>query len=305
VRTLRRSQGFAAILAIGIAGAIASTASYLSWDTTLAWRQLENMRSASQADLAVRAALKWAAATIAQDDGRIDHRGEAWARAAAHVAIEGVQLEGVIVDEQAKFNINNLSDASGRTDAEVAAFRRILARAKLPESLADAVTDWLDADDVQSGPGGAEDAYYLGLERPYRTAGRAIADLQELVLVKGFTADAVRRLGEYVTALPGDTRVNVNTASADLLAALLPGIPEADLRALVARRDQQPFRTAEELTQKMPASAVQAAGELVDVRSEYFTTRGTVRVGRVDRGYSAVITRKALAVIRVTQGAGA
>lgn len=304
MKSPRKSKGFAAILAIGIAGAVASTASYLSWDTTLAWRQLENMRSAGQADLAIQAAIKWAAATLAQDDGRIDHRGEAWALPLPDVGIEGVRVESLIADEQAKFNINNLTDANGRTDAEIAAFKRILARARLPESLADAVLDWLDPDDVPSGAGGAEDPYYLGLDRPYRTAGRAVAALQELVLVKGFDAEAVQRLVPYVTALPADTRVNVNTASPELLVAMLPGIAEADLKALLARRDRQPFRTAEEFTQKMPAPVVQAASELCDVRSEYFAISGTVRVGRVDTTYNAVITRKALAVVRVTKGTG-
>jgi len=300
-----RARGFAAVLAIAVAGAVASIGSYLAWDTLLAWRHVENMRAASQADLAVRAAVKWASSTIGQDDGRVDHLGEPWARSPVTVAIEGVQVEGTILDEQAKFNVNMLADGNDRSEAEITAFKRILVRAKLPESLAEAVIDWLDTDGVPAGAGGAEDPYYLGLDRPYRTAGRQIADLGELVLVKGFSAEGVARLSAYVTALPGATRVNVNTAGPELVAALLPGVPESDLRARLAQRDRQPFRTAEEFAQKLPAEAVQAATELCDVRSEYFTATGTVRVGRVDMSYSALLTRKALAVLRVVKGAGA
>jgi general secretion pathway protein K len=249
--------------------------------------------------------VKWASSAVGQDDARIDHLGESWARSPVTVAIEGVQVEGTIRDEQAKFNVNVLAGDGDRSEAEITAFKRILARAKLPESLAEAVIDWLDTDSVPAGTGGAEDAYYLGLDRPYRTAGRQITDLGELVLVKGFSAEGLARLSAYVTALPGVTRVNVNTANPELVAALLPGVPESDLRARLAQRDRQPFRTAEEFAQKLPTEAVQAATELCDVRSEYFTATGTVRVGRVDTSFSALFTRKALAVLRVVKGAGA
>lgn len=299
-----RSQGFAAILAIAVAGAVASVASYLIWDATLGVRQLENLRAAHQADLAVRAAVKWASTALAQDDPRIDHRAEPWARPLTGLDIEGVEIRGVLSDEQAKFNINNLADGNERSEAHISAFKRILARAGLPESLADAVVDWLDGDDVVTGPGGAEDLHYLGLEPPYRTAGREISDVAELVLLKGFTDASVRRLAPYVTALPGANRVNINTTSPELLAALLPGVAEGDAKALLAARGKQPFRSIDELLQRLPQSAAAVAGQLCDVRSQYFLARGTVRVGRVDSTFDALLTRKSLAILRLTKGFG-
>ena len=85
-------------------------------------------------------------------------------------------------------------------------------------------------------PNGAEDQHYLALDPPYRAANRRIADLAELARVKGFDARAVARLEPFVTALPDETPVNVNTAPAAVLRALVPGLGPEDATRLVRAR---------------------------------------------------------------------
>jgi general secretion pathway protein K len=298
-----RSRGFAAISAILVAATITSIGSYLAWQGNLAIRQSENMAAARQANQLLRAAVGSAALTLARDDPRFDHRGEAWASGLPALELEGAKVDIAIADEQGKFNVNNLADGNGRSEVDVAAFRRLLARAGLPESLADAVVDWIDADDEPTRPAGAEDAYYVALEPAYRAANRPLADIGELLLVKGFTEAGVRRLSPYLTALPGATKVNVNAASAELIAAILPGVPESKARSIVAARDQEPFRSKLEFARRLPESAGHAASDLLDVRSDYFVVHGTVRNGRLSAGYRALVTREGPTVISISKDA--
>ncbi len=302
--TRSRSAGFAAISAILIAATVASIGVFLAWQGTLATRQVENIADARQARQLVQVAAKAATLLIAQDDPRVDHRGEAWARGIPALAVGGATVTASMTDEQAKFNVNNLADRNGPSEVDLAAFKRLLAKLGLPETLADAVLDWVDGDDEVTAPGGAEDAYYAGREPPYRTANREVAEVGELLLVKGFTADHLRRLEPYLTALPGRTRVNVNSASAEMLAALLPEVSLATAKAIVAARDKEPYGSSIDFARRLPATAAHVAGELLDVRSDYFIVRGSVRAGRVNSGYHALVGREGPALLAITQDFG-
>jgi general secretion pathway protein K len=299
-----RSRGFAAISAILIAGTVAGIGTFLAWQGALATRQAENIAAARQARQLVQAAAASAVVLLARDDPRVDHRGEAWARSLPAIEIEGATVTGLMTDEQGKFNVNNLADSHGVSAADMAAFRRLLGRAGLPESLADAAADWIDADDEVTAPHGAEDAYYVGRAPSYRAANREIVEIGELLFVKGFSAERLHRLAPYVTALPGTTRVNVNAASAELLSALLPGLTASAARAVVAARDKQPFGSKLEFSRRLPESAAQAAQDLLDIRSDYFVVSGTVRAGRISAGYRALVGREGPAVRSITQELG-
>src|SRR5690606_27464282 len=55
---------------------------------------------------------------------------------------------------------------------------------------------------------------------PYRTAGRSLGDLSELRLLLDMHEEDFQRLAPYVSALPADVPLNVNTASALVLSTL-------------------------------------------------------------------------------------
>jgi general secretion pathway protein K len=297
-----RSRGFAVVLAIAVAATVASVSTFLAWNGTLGFRQIENIASAHQSGALVRAASAWAVATLSQDDSRVDYRGEVWGRSMPPIEIDGIRVDATISDEQGRFNLNNLADANGPRASDVAAFRRLLSRVGLAESLADAVGDWIDADgSVTGSASGAEDSYYLGLDPPYRAANRPMADITELLLVRGFDEDRFRRLAPYVTALPVATKVNVNTASAELLSAIVKGLTESDSRSIVDARDKKPFGSKADFAKRLPEPAIDSANELLDVRTDYFLVRGTVRSGSAAAGYRAVLWRVGPTVLSLTR----
>ena len=61
--------------------------------------------------------------------------------------------------------------------------------------------------------------YYANLEYPYRKKDADYEVLDELLLVKGVTRDIYERILPYVT-IYGEGKVNINTASGPVLAAL-------------------------------------------------------------------------------------
>src|SRR5262249_43961563 len=148
-----------------------------------------------------------------------DSLDEPWAKPIVALPIERALVAGAIADEQGKYNLNNLLNGTQKSAADVEILRRLLASVGLDPDLAHAVLDWIDPDGDISGNGGAEDAYYLSLPKPYRAANQPMAQVEELYRVRGFDAAAVGKLKPYVTALPGRTPLNVNTASALVIAA--------------------------------------------------------------------------------------
>src|SRR5690606_33196230 len=120
-------------------------------------------------------------------------------------------------------------------------FERLLTILELDPLLAGAVADWIDADAQPQFPVGAEDDVYTRRNPPYRPPNKAMTSVSELSAIDGVTPEAYHTLRPFVAALPVGTVLNVNTASAELLASLddVLSLPEA--QALLALRGASGF----------------------------------------------------------------
>ena len=87
-------------------------------------------------------------------------------------------------DESAKLNLNTLL-APG---VEQQAVARLMALPGMTPEAADAILDWLDADEAPR-PYGAESPYYQGLSPSYVARNGPIGDLDELLAVRGVTPE--------------------------------------------------------------------------------------------------------------------
>jgi DNA uptake protein ComE-like DNA-binding protein len=90
-------------------------------------------------------------------------------------------------NESAKLNLNTLVSAGGDTEEDQDR-ERLLALPGMTESVADAILDWLDEDDVPR-TYGAEETYYLGLDPAYEPRNGPISSLDELLEVRGVTSE--------------------------------------------------------------------------------------------------------------------
>ncbi len=293
VRSPARQQGLALITAVLVVAmaAVAATAMVVSQQYSV--RRTANMLHGEQAEFFAVAAESWARVLLRRDgrDNQVDTLEETWAQPLAPVLIEGGSLQGYIEDEQGRLNLNNLLGPGGVSADAVTQFQRLLQVLELDEELVNALLDWLDADVDVRFPRGAEDDTYLGKEPPYRTANRRMADISELRLVEGFSAEVIEKLAPYVAALPEVTELNVNTAPAAVLATLAEGVSLREAESLVEERAEEPFEDLEVFKAHTAFAGRELLGVGLALRTHYFRLHGMVQVGRGQIWLSSLLHR--------------
>jgi general secretion pathway protein K len=289
-----RQQGVAIVLAISVVALAALVAAAIMVSQSTWARQLELTAEHVQARAVLQAGADWARAMLADDRrvSNVDHLGEPWALRLPPMPVENGELVGQIEDQQGLFNVNNLVSDGKVNVAQLAHFRRLLAILGLPDALAYTLVDWIDDDSQPQPQGGAEDAYYLALDPPYLTANRPLIDVAELALVSGFDVNVRARLRPYVTALPGFTAVNVNTAPPEVLAAVVEALELGSAQALVTERDRAYFRDTGDFTKRLPRDAV---ADNISVSSDYFMATLRVTIGGAQARGKALLARSGAA----------
>lgn len=285
-------RGVAIVLAISVVAMAAMVATAIMVSQSTWARQLELTAEHVQARAVLQAGADWARAVLSDDRrlGNIDHLGEPWALRLPPMPVENGELLGQIEDQQGLFNLNNLVSGGKVNAVQLEHFRRLLSILGLPSPLAYTLADWIDTDGEPQPQGGAEDAYYLALDPPYLSANRPLIDAAELALVAGFDDNVRARLRPYVTALPGSTPVNVNTAPAEVLAAVIDGLDLGNAQSLVAQRDRAYFRDTGDFTKRLPREAVAGAGD-ISVSSDYFSASLRVTIGGAQARGRALLSR--------------
>ena len=292
---MRAQRGIAAVTAILIVAVTASAATFMLAQQSAMIDQTMLVATRAQADVYARAGLDWARGILTEDAhtaGAIDTLEERWAKPIAGLPVERALIAGAIADEQAKFNLNNLLDRTKKNDVDLQIFKRLLDKGLgLDPQLADAVLDWIDPDGDLASTAGAEDAYYLSLRRPYRAANQPMVQVEELYRVRGFDAATVAKLRPHVTALPGRTTVNVNTAGATVLQALLPEVPKEKIAKLIAERRTKPLTTKQQIAQSAPEAPSSAVNDALDVKSAFFSVRIQVVQDDIELASDALVQR--------------
>ena len=208
---------------------------------------------------------------------------------------EGVGETGFrIDDESARFNVNALALGPGvnpvALEARKMLFQGILTALDLDINLLFPLLDWLDPDDELNAKNGAEQEYYGELSVPIQPRNGKLLQIDELLMVRGFSElprEQWAALRSVLTVLPrGDLKVNVNTASELLLTGLLTSVDDpAAAKAIVARRERDPFLTLADLDQVPGWSQIpQQVRAIFDVRSQIFTVHGIGIAAGVTRG---------------------
>ena len=285
-----RQQGAALLLAMLILTLVATLAAGMVWQQ---WRaiQVESAeRARTQSAWILSGALDWAR-LILREDARentrvaIDHLGEPWAvplaeaRLSSFLAVDRDNnsaaeadeieafLSGSIADAQSHWNLRRLILADGKVaPAELRVLQRLCDQAGLPGDTAERIAQALRK---AWAPGTA-------------AADAAIAPqrLAELAWL-GIEADSLRRLEPWVTLLSGiDTRVNVNTAPAEVIAAAVDGMSLGSAQRLVQERQRTPLRNLDVAPGRafFPADPLTSL-EGVGVTSRFFVVQGRLRLG--------------------------
>ena len=265
----------------------------LMWQAQLDQRRTAAALAADQGLMYAQGAEAWAADILRQDlveSPTADTLGEIWATEIAPLPVEGGYIAGRLEDLHGRFNLNNLVTGNGEADElALQQFERLLALLGLDPALGGAVVDWLDPDSEARFPNGGEDADYGATDPQYRTANVSVTSPSELMAVSGFDAESYPLIAPYVTALPIGTLLNVNTASAPVLASLSDELDLPAAATLVEERGTSGFGDVNTVFAELVPPETLAR---IDVNSEHFLLTATVVLGRTQLTMRSVLQRE-------------
>jgi general secretion pathway protein K len=275
--------------------------------------------SGEQAMLLALSTESWALNVFVEDDKKVDHLNEDWARQIPVLPIEGGTVTGKIIDLQGRFNLNNfIYYASAKTwqkESEdisgtslIATYTRLLESLELDADLAKAavIVDWIDSNSGLISSDGAEDDEYYRLGKAYVAANAMMVEPEELALLSGYQINDVMTLADSISALPAQTLLNINTADRRLLMSLHQDIDEAVADEIIDQRqfeDLDEFYATVDGLLNSTVSAKVLLSALVDIKSRYYVMQADVRLGdiriqldshieRNDDGQAAVLFRR-------------
>ena len=303
-----RQRGAALLLAMLTVTLVATLAANALWQQ---WRALEIERAErqrAQAAWILAGALDWARLILREDarsnqtNGNPDHLGEPWAlpleeaRLSSFLAADRNNnadstleafLSGEMSDLQSRLNFNNLvrersggvpaggnpgqaGPGTGRTvemsEPDLLMLRRLYELLGLPQA------------ELNTAAQALLESTRLALSDPQPSRTPLLpAKLSQLSWL-GLSQQSLARLEPHLTVLPQRSTLNLNTASAEAIAASMPGLDLAQARKLVSARERTPFRSLADAARLLPEGSVKPNDQSHGVRSAHFEVRGRLRL---------------------------
>lgn len=305
---LAAQRGVAIITALLLTALAVTIVASLFWQQQVQVRSIENQRLHLQTKWILRGALDWARLVLREDArfSSIDTLDEPWSVELAETRLDqyvengrtgsdqtDATLSGQVVDAQARFNLANLAQGGKVNPREVAIFARLLDGLKLNTGLAQAAADTIArAQPTPATPGSAPATVGAASQPEPGPQPLELLQVDDLLAVQGFTAPILATLRDFVIVLPRTTPINVNTASAEVLAASIDTLSHSDAVALVAARKKAYFRNSADFVALLPPGK---AGDLsannFAVATNYFIVNGKVRLNRATMETQALIER--------------
>ncbi len=300
----RRQQGVAIITALLIVALATTVSVTISTQLQLDIRRTGNLIASDQAHIYSLLAEETLQVILANNDLYDDFIDTLIKDGIAKQSlfIDNAAITAEVTDLNACININSLVVDGAANAVNEARLKRLFESSGIPGHLTAAITDWIDPDLTTSIPDGAEDGHYLNLEKSYRTAGSALSSISELRLIKGFENNDVYKL---VTALVRGTvnedsgrfsgpklcafntlgntpsKININTASIEVLKSIKPDITQEKLDDILQQRTNNAYTS-------VPAVFGTTISDLV-TSSEYYLLRSKIVIGNASNVMYSII----------------
>jgi general secretion pathway protein K len=282
MRNHRGAALLAAMLTVTLVATLAATALWQQWRSV----EVEAAeRTRVQSTWLLTGALDWARLILRQDAsaGGADHLAEPWAvplqeaRLSTFLSMDSSSadadrdafLSGQITDLQGRMNLTNLIEDDKLSVPASQALARLFDQLGLPTTELSPLTQNMLAARKILKPGEGADPLTPLLPQT----------VEQLVWL-GLSPQTVAALRPYVTLLPERTPLNINTASAEVIQATVPGVQKADATRLVNAREQAHFATLTDAARLMPALGDAGVSSQLAVNSRFFEVRGRVRLDR-------------------------
>jgi general secretion pathway protein K len=323
--SLVRQQGVAVITALLLTTLAVTIVASLFWQQQVQVRSIENQRTQLQKQWILRGAIDWARLILRSDVNQVDYAGDPWAIPLAEVRLDdfvengkqdadasSATLSGFIVDAQSRFNLNALMRGGSVSPADLEAFTKLLQNLRIESAatLAEATAGYLTSARMPvpiplsgavqpNAPASSTQANISAASTTSTPRMMALIQVDDLLAISGFTSETVNRLKDYVTVLPsGDNSINVNTASAEVISAIVPGLSLSDATAVIASRDRAYCKDRADFLSRLPTSvtSVPAARNIgaIDVKTQYFLVNGKVKLNNAVLESQSLVYRPAI-----------
>lgn len=237
-------------------------------------------------------AIDWSRNILAEDQrtSSSDHLGEAWAieippTPISEEADQGT-IGGRIIELSGRFNLNALHASNRlRNNARIRAerlFALVLDEPERAPALIAQLQQYLNREVVEGGPEAGRS----------NSRGRLLSHPEELRRIPGFSADIIEQLAPHVTAVPENHPINANTATAEVLAAMVDGLGLNAARILVAERERVWYRNLGDFVARLGPEATPPSDGSINVRSRYFVVSVQTSHGRSITRLEALLNRE-------------
>jgi len=283
----RAQRGAALLLAMLIVTLVATLAAGMVWQQ---WRAIEvesAERTRDQASWLLAGALDWARIILREDNKAVDGLTEPWATGLADIRLStflaadkdnnnsadtGIDafLSGTITDAQSRYNLHNLvQDDEEAALAELQNLQRLCEVLGLPAETAARIAAGMRGAAAAEDQIDQEESVTPGAPLP----PQRVSQLTWL----GLDPESVRRLTPFVVIVPATTQVNLNTASAEVMMAVVPGLDRASAERLVQARMRTAFESLAKAQALVAESIKLATSKAVSIRTDYFEITGQLR----------------------------
>jgi general secretion pathway protein K len=299
-RSARRSRGAALLIAMSLLVLVTTLAAGMVWQQHRAIQVEAAERSRTQSAWILNGALDWARLILREDarSGGPTALSEPWATPLAEARLStflaadkdnnadggpDAFLSGVITDMQSRYNLRNLIGADNKiVESEFLTLQKLCEAANAPTDTAMRIAEGLR---LAWGTGGTQ-------ADTAPISPRTVAQLAWF----GVDPAALERLEIFIVLLPVPTRVNLNTAAVEVIAAVSPALDAGAAQAIVQARTRSPFKGITAAHQFAPP---QALSKGFDIRSNFFEVRGKLRLDDRSLEERSIVERRGIDVVTI------
>lgn len=291
-RPRHKQRGVAVITALLLTTLAVTIVASLFWQQQVQVRSMENQRLHLQTKWILRGALELSSLILKSRSGQAAQYtslDQVWTTPLAETRLDqyierervenevfNATLSGSLSDANARYNLNLLAQqGTGLPDVDqVAIFKKLLSNLQLDPGLAQKIALMVAAANpapVAGQPGA-----------PVKVAANVpmgLVQADDLLAVPGVTREVVDRLREFVIVLPNRTAVNVNTAPAEVLSAVLENCSMSQAATIVEQRKRIPAIDVNNFTTLNPGVKPMLNAQL-DTKSSYFLAHSRIRLDR-------------------------
>ena len=231
-----------------------------------------------------------------QNSPNMTYQNENWGNSIAPFSIGSYTVSLKIEDLQSKINVNSL--LLNNSDIDYIQLERLMLlfdQLDINQDLIYAIIDWIDYDTEVFSSSGGEDDYYLNLNPGYRSANRAIHNLDEVLLIRGFDKTILKKLRPYLSAIPRKYEININTINIDTISALHPMIGLINAEKIITYRNEKPFESVRDFTYylkynlRLSDSTINEITNMITTKSENFLIEGKITMSGHNLSFSTII----------------